>query len=343
MALTIAYYSFDDPAYACARLRVLEPARALGDAVRLIPAVVPAGPGHRVLPEVPPEADCVLVQRYFPCPQTEPVMRAIFASGRPVVYDTDDDFTAVPPDHPFFPRMAAVLPHILDTARRAALVTVSTRTLADVFAALNDRIVVLPNLLPDTLWRPVQPPTRPAVAVLMAATPSHSADLAPLVPALTTFAAAHTDTVRFVFFGCPPQLAAFPAATVIPFAANYAAYAAKLPRLGCAIGLAPLADTAFNRAKSPIKWMEYAAAGAVTMAADLPPYREAISHGETGLLVGSAPQDWTSALKRLVADAPLRHQLATRAMETVARDHLLATGVWRYNAAWSRAAGKEGP
>ena len=36
------------------------------------------------------------------------------------------------------------------------------------------------------------------------------------------------------------------------------------------IGLAPLLDTAFNRSKSPIKAMDYAAIGLATLASDMP-------------------------------------------------------------------------
>ncbi len=338
MPLTIAYYSFDDPAYACARLRVLEPARALGEAVRLLPGAVSHGPGHRVRTDILDAADLILVQRYFPGPATAAVLDVLFASGRPVLYDTDDDWTAVPPDHPFASRMAEALPHILDTARRAAVVTVSTPALATVFRPINPMVRVLPNFLPDTLWRPVGPPERPVAAVGLAGTASHGPDLAPLAHGLSVLAKELEGRARFVFYGCPPPAGTFAGATVVPFAPDYAAYAARLPRLGCGVGLAPLADTAFNRAKSPIKWMEYAAAGMAGVFADLPPYRTVVEPGVTGLLVGPEPDAWREAVRRLVADAALRRRLAVAAMEAVAAGHMLSTGAALYLETWTRAA-----
>ncbi|MHC1713846.1 MAG: glycosyltransferase [Solidesulfovibrio sp.] len=343
MPLTLAYYTFDDPAYACARLRVLEPIRALGPAVRLLPGVLPQGPGHAVTTEILDAADVILIQRYFPGPQTASVLDTIFSSGKPVVYDTDDDWTTVAPGHLFFSRIGALLPHILNTIRRANLVTVSTATLAEALRPYNSRIRVLPNLLPEALWKPVAPPTRPVVAIGLAATASHQTDLGPLETALAELEHQHGDTIRFVFYGCPPVSTAFPKATVLPFATDYAAYARKLPRLGCAIGLAPLADTPFNRAKSPIKWMEYAASGMAGIFADLPPYRDVVIHEETGLLVGPRPEDWAKAVARLAKDGALRHRIAVQAMEAVARQHLLSREAYRYLDAWTLAAQGNAP
>lgn len=336
--LAIAYYGFDDPTAACARLRVYEPARALAPAVRLLPGVAPSGPGHAVTPDVLAPADLILIQRFFPGPRTAPILEAAFASGKPVVYDTDDDFTAVPADHPFFPRMAELVPHIRETIRRADLVTVSTPVLAAAFADLTARLRVVPNCLPDRLWRPSHPPERAVAAVGLAATPSHAPDLIRLEPALSRLARTPGFAGRLVFYGCPPSPGAFPGATVLPFAPDYAAYAAKLPRLGLAIGLAPLADTAFNRAKSAVKWQEYAAIGAAGIYADLPPYQAVVEDGETGLLVGPDPQDWAEAVARLVADGTLRRRLATNAREALDRSHWLATGGRAFLDAWRAAA-----
>jgi len=341
--LTIAYYGFDDPAAACARLRVFEPARALSPAVRLLPGVVPSGPGHAVTTDVLAAADLVLIQRFFPGPRTASILAAVFASGIPVVYDTDDDFTAVPADHPFFPHMAERAPHIRDTARRAALVTVSTPVLAAVFAPQAATVRVVPNCLPETLWRPAAPPDRTIAAVGFAATPSHAPDLARLETALARLAKSKGFSGRFVFYGCPPAPGAFPGATILPFAPDYAAYAARLPRLGLAIGLAPLADTAFNRAKSAVKWQEYAAVGAAGVYADLAPYRSVVEDGQTGLLVGPAPGDWAEAVSRLVADAPLRRRLALNAREALDRSHWLTTGAAAYLDAWQSAARGDAP
>ncbi|MGD9608075.1 MAG: glycosyltransferase [Desulfovibrionaceae bacterium] len=342
--LTIACYSFDDPNQACARLRVLEPARALGKAVRLLWGAVPQGQGHRVRHDILETADVVLIQRVFPFPGTAPLLETIFASGKPVVYDTDDDWTSLPASHTFFPDLGQRLPLILDTARRAHLVTVSTPTLAAIFDALDVRHVrVVPNSLPEALWPPTPPPDRPVTAVGLAATPTHRDDLAVLEGALSGLAGRLGREARWVFFGCPPQKGLFPGSTVLPFSQDYGAYAARLPRLGLAIGLAPLADTPFNRAKSPIKWMEYAACGLAGVFADLPPYQGVVEQERTGLLVGPDPKDWCQAVERLVRDAALRKRLAHQAWEAVSREHLLSARAVLYLEAWQAATQRGAP
>ena len=336
--LTIACYSFEDPAHACARLRVLEPVRALGDAVRLLWGAVPCDAGHRLREDILDAADLVLIQRLFPYPDTAPLLRTIFASGKPVVYDTDDDWTHLPASHAFAPEMPRRLPLILETVRQAACVTVSTQALAAVFEAQGARHVrVVPNGLPDALWPPTPPPDRPVAAVGLAATPSHRDDLAPLEAALSRLASRLGQSARWVFFGCPPEKGLFPGSTVLPFSQDYGAYAARLPRLGLAIGLAPLADTAFNRAKSPIKWMEYAACGLAGVFADLPPYQGVVEQERTGLLVGPDPKDWCQAVERLVRDPALRKRLARQAWEAVSREHLLSARAALYRQVWQAA------
>jgi glycosyltransferase involved in cell wall biosynthesis len=336
--LSLAYYGFDDPMAACARLRVYEPARVLGPAVRLLPGVVARDDGHAISAAVIEQADGILIQRFFPGPATAPVIEAAFASGKPVLYDTDDDFAALPPEHPFYPRLAPLLPHIRDTAARAACVTVSTPALAAVYAPWARQVRVLPNFLPDALWSPAAPPQRPVAAIGFAATPTHGPDLARLAPALARLAGQPGFAGRFVFYGCPPPPESFAGATVIPFATDYAAYAARLPRLGLAIGLAPLADTAFNRAKSAVKWQEYTAAGAACLCADLPPYREVVEHGATGWLVGPEPEAWAEAVARLASDAPLRGRLVSHAREALRARHRLSDQAGQYLDVWNAVA-----
>ena len=79
-------------------------------------------------------------------------------------------------------------------------------------------------------------------------------------------------------------------------------YPCKLASIRPDIGLCPLTDTAFNRCKSPIKWMEYAMAGAATVASPVEPYL----HGPS-----MVPGDLLRTLRLLVEeDAELRKTVA---------------------------------
>jgi glycosyltransferase involved in cell wall biosynthesis len=83
------------------------------------------------------------------------------------------------------------------------------------------------------------------------------------------------------------------------------------------IGLAPLADSAFNRARSNVKLKEYAAAGAMWLASPVGPY---VGMGEEqgGVLVDD--DAWYATLERFVLDYRERLALAERGRAWVARE-----------------------
>ena len=87
------------------------------------------------------------------------------------------------------------------------------------------------------------------------------------------------------------------------------------------IGVAPLVDDEFNRSKSPIKALDYAALGVAVVASDVPAYRGMVRHNATGLLVANEPQAWRQALRTVILDPRLRHELADRARTTLFAEH----------------------
>jgi glycosyltransferase involved in cell wall biosynthesis len=77
------------------------------------------------------------------------------------------------------------------------------------------------------------------------------------------------------------------------------------------VGIAPLVDSEFNRARSNVKLKEYASGGAAWAASPVGPYRE-LGRKQGGVLV---PDDhWFDALDRLLRSRTLRLRLARRAL-----------------------------
>lgn len=98
---------------------------------------------------------------------------------------------------------------------------------------------------------------------------------------------------------------------IIPWAQNMKDY----PKMLCHfdIGIAPLEDNNFNRAKSDIKYKEYSACGVPIVASDVEPYKNSIKDGETGFLVkskGSITANWIKKIKRLIENRELRLQMS---------------------------------
>ena len=97
------------------------------------------------------------------------------------------------------------------------------------------------------------------------------------------------------------------------------------------IGLAPLADTAFNQCKSPIKVLDYAALGLATLASDVPAYRGSLADGTGGLLVPNTDDAWYEALSRAIRDAAWRRDVAAAGARTFRDRGTLAalSGSWQ--------------
>jgi len=85
------------------------------------------------------------------------------------------------------------------------------------------------------------------------------------------------------------------------------------------IGLAPVVDNAFNRAKSSIKALQYWALGIPLVASPLAPY-ELLEDGGDGYLVAT-PEEWYEKLLGLVDDQEKRRRMGNRGRLRLIRDH----------------------
>lgn len=316
--ITLAVYSLELGHYACARLRFLDPARVLRGRLRLVWGARSDGANYAVDPSAMDAADVVVFQRTFPMRDTWPLVERALASGKPVVYDVDDHFQALPPGHPMAQALAPVIPFCRELSLRAHALCVSTPELARIFSHVPGRVRVVRNLVDDTLFAAPRPGPDHAgrpVRIVYAGSPTHTDDLERIAPALLRVATRLGDAVRLVFFGCAPADPGLAARSeVMAFADDYAAYARALCGLAPDIGLAPLCDTPFNRAKSNIKALEYAACGAAGVYADLPPYRDPDGGPPPfGPLAGDDPAVWEKTILRLATDAGLRRKVAHRA------------------------------
>lgn len=91
---------------------------------------------------------------------------------------------------------------------------------------------------------------------------------------------------------------------------------------GSDISFLPLRDTAFNRMKSDLKFIESAGHGAVALASPTV-YEATMREGETGFFYRS-PQEFREKLELLVENRELRLQVARQAYAYVKRERLLS-------------------
>lgn len=105
------------------------------------------------------------------------------------------------------------------------------------------------------------------------------------------------------------------------------------------IGVVPLEDTRFNRSKSFLKALEFAAAAVPVIASDTPEHRYLRDNGMPLMLAGARRKDWSRALKRLLEldDDELR-DLSIAHRENVRLYHTIERRCEEWADAWKRAA-----
>ena len=287
-------------------------------------------------------ADLVVIQRTFPRERTRAFLNKIIASGLPVIYETDDLLTNVPGDNSYMKRLVQKRDDIIDFIGRVHAVTVSTECLRDNLLQYHDNITVLPNLIDENLWRTDGRLNRQGPIVIgFAGGKSHKNDLSLIEDALLAISAKYKQDVAFLFIGCiSERLARLPNSRFIGFTSSYADYARLMRTASIDIGLAPLENNLFNNCKSNIKWLEYSACGIAGVFSDLPPYNRCIEHGETGLLVGPAPEDWINAIDSLISAPEKMLRIGSQARDKVLAEYTLAKNASLFTEAYTSLASK---
>lgn len=106
------------------------------------------------------------------------------------------------------------------------------------------------------------------------------------------------------------------------------------------VGIAPLSDTMFNRAKSWLKPMELAARGVPCVMSPRSEYRRI--HGRGVGVLASGPKHFYSEVRRLMTDDAWHAEVRARSFEGVA-DLGVAANAWRWAEAWTAARAVDRP
>lgn len=293
-------------------------------------------------------ADVVVTQRYgLPSSAAaDAVLAHCRATGARLLYDLDDDLLHIPPDHPEAGELQPRAKLIQRLIRAADAVWVSTPGLARRLDALRPDAVVVPNGLDERLWGAYPPGRGTAhgpVRLLCMGTMTHQADFALIQPALDRLKQDFGGRVEIDMLGFTdaPDLPDWLNRLSMPVTAQgsypgFVNWIAQQP--GWDIGLAPLADTPFNRSKSSIKALDYAALGLAVVASELDVYRASVAARGGGELAANRPEDWYAALSRLLRDAELRHQLGRTALELFRAEGTLASQAEQRRTAWRAVA-----
>lgn len=275
--------------------------------------------GHEVLwprdPEANPDVrrllDCDVVHVYRRADdEIRPLLGELVRHGIAITYDNDDDFTATPKHSPNYKHMGGYTGQryfaaTVKVARAARWMTTTNAALAQKYRSAGvERVEVIANHLSPDIPRPSN--RHPGVVIGWIAALEHLADVAriPIKDALQRLLDEH-EHVRVECIGVDLGLTGrYRHDASVPFS--------ELPRriAGFDVGIAPLADMAWNRARSDIKLKEYAASKVPWLASPIGPY-EGLGEAQGGRLVPD--HGWFEALDRLVTHGRERRRLARKA------------------------------
>jgi glycosyltransferase involved in cell wall biosynthesis len=265
--------------------------------------------------------DVVVIQRDL-FPFGPPVLERRLMQRNPnLVYDVDDATYLRPSFTPdtVFQRLRR-FDKVEDVVRRARWVSAATEPIAKWARAFNPKVSVVPMAVDVPVYAAVRraPSTGSPVVLGWAGTAGGVRYLEALAPVLRQLAERFPILVRVISGGY--RSVCLPGA---PLDARPWRATAQLEDIASFdIGLVPLADTAFERAKFPMKLLQYLALGVPAVAARVGVAVDVVRDGENGLLAGSSAE-WHAQLARLIDDIALRRRLAAAGLETVAERYTL--------------------
>ncbi len=294
-------------------------------------------------------ADIIATQRYAvpDLDAAEALIRHCREQDIALVYDLDDDLRHIPREHPDARLLRPRARLVTRMVRDADAVWVSTQPLAETLAALRDDVEVVPNGLDERLWLAYPPPSPPRhgpIRILFMGTATHDADFAIVEPALERLKLLFAEHVSIELLGVSSRsdLPDWISRVGMPVSAtaSYPGFVNWFTQQHWDIGIAPLADTPFNRCKSALKTLDYGAPGMAILASDIEVYRGSLADGPGGWLVPNDASAWFVALTRLVRDRALRLRLAEGA-RIAARTATVGAQAAARRAAWLRLVRRE--
>lgn len=213
---------------------------------------------------------------------------------------------------------------------------VSTPYLACKYAALKPRLLrpVASGPLLDRHWFKSFISTSTstdAVRICYHGTWSHRDDMKWLAPVIsevqqrcpnTIFEVIGGDRVARIFRGIPR--------VSVLSTMSWPDYLKHTQNIHQDIGLAPLRDTLFNRGRGPIKFFDYARAGAVGVYSDGPAFSEFVSHNIDGYVLDNNPELWVDTIATLVNSPQLRQQMADSAWLKVLDNSPASASIQQY-------------
>jgi len=286
--------------------------------------------------------DIVIVDRLWrpdvTLPLVQELVNKIHLKRAKFVYSLDDNFFDLVLENKGWPPKE-YLSIVAFMLHQADSVLVSTPALRERLLEYNQNIYVLPNQLDERLLvihhpseiRPQAESTRIVIGYM--GTLTHDEDFLIILPALKSINKRYPKLIEVQVVGVvrseetKMELQELPVRYISPQAEEQEYPLFMLWFTGHVhwdIAISPLRDTPFNRTKSDIKYLDYAAIGAAGIFSQSPAYSSTIHHKENGWIAENTTEAWEEALETLILDNSLRMKLARNASRYLYSERILS-------------------
>ena len=220
-------------------------------------------------------------------------------------------------------------------AKEADVVTVSTSALVEKFEYLSPSVVLVPNLLDADKWM-LKKSRRSATGIVKKENPNavyigyigtatHDQDLEVIAEAMNMIEKEYGDKVEIEVIGGFQNLSplfgkrvGLPRNNEYPDFVNW-----LLKRVNWDIGIIPLLNDEFNKCKSNLKFLEYAALNLAIVCSDVESYQGIAEHEKNALVVKNTTEAWYRAIKDLIDNPEKRKRFSSKARSDVFANYTL--------------------
>ena len=230
--------------------------------------------------------------------------------------------------------------NVIELIREASGVTVSTPRMAKVYGKYNKNVCIIPNAYEPDKWGEMKRKDDGKIRIALFGANGHFYDWKMIAPQIKRLLSEHKNCVLVTNVWkvnslkrqgetdteAEGELILHADFEDIPEDQLELHHFSEIDRWheflaesGADVGIAPLQDSAFNRAKSAIKYIEWSALGVPGVYSMSEVYENHVIHGRTGYL--AKPGEFYKYMKRLVTDETGRRLMGARAKKDVQDNH----------------------
>ena len=241
-------------------------------------------------------------------------------SGAKWIVDIDDNLYGVSRDNQGYVNVGLVLPKLERTLRHADGVSVSTPVLKKIYENLNPRVFVNSNGIDFSLTDKHRVKRHKGIRIGWRGSGGHKDDLY-IVEAVLRQIKMTYENVEIIVFGFDPK---FNFDYEWHEFVGFFDYYEKLASLNLDIGIIPLVDSAYNRGKSNIAFLEYSTLGIPCVISPV--------ENQKGLpgIEANSNYEWYEALQILVESTQKRKELGEKAKKYVKKHYDMKKLIYPY-------------